>query len=64
MASKKSRETFTPFDAADYLKSDADCIAYLDAALEEGDAELIALALSNVMRAIERAQRRKGHRAP
>lgn len=39
------------WDAADCLKSDAAMAAYLDAALEEGDAALFAAALGDVARA-------------
>jgi probable addiction module antidote protein len=39
------------WDAADFLKSDGDMAAYLDAALEEGDAALFAAALGDVARA-------------
>lgn len=46
-------ETFTPYDSADYLKSDADIAAYLDAALEESvdDPAFFAHALGVVARA-------------
>lgn len=43
-------ETF-PWDAADHLDSDEMIIAYLEAAFEDGDPELIAAALNNVARA-------------
>ena len=33
-----------PWDAADYLKTDADIDAYLEAALEDGDPQLITAA--------------------
>jgi len=46
-------ETFTPYDSADYLKSDDDIAAYLDAALEESidDPSFFAHALGVVARA-------------
>ena len=47
----KARETFSAFDAADYLKSDADIAAYLAAAAEGGDASHFARALGTVARA-------------
>lgn len=40
-----------PWDAADYLKTDADIDAYLDAALEDGDPQLITAALGDVAKA-------------
>ena len=40
-----------PWDAADYLNSREDMIAYLDAALEDGDPKLIAAVLGDIARA-------------
>jgi probable addiction module antidote protein len=39
-----------PWDTADYLKTSADIAAYLDAAFEDGDPELITHALGAVAR--------------
>ena len=39
------------WDAADHLKSDADVIAYLEAALEDGDSGVVAAALGDIARA-------------
>ena len=39
------------WDAADHLKSDADIIAYLEAALDDGDSGLVAAALGDIARA-------------
>lgn len=39
------------WDAANYLKTPEDVVAYLDAALEDGDPELLKLALGNIARA-------------
>jgi probable addiction module antidote protein len=39
------------WDAAEHLKSDADMVAYLEAALEDGDPALIAAALGDIARA-------------
>jgi probable addiction module antidote protein len=39
------------WDITDHLKTEADMVAYLDAALEEGDASLIAAALGDIARA-------------
>jgi probable addiction module antidote protein len=47
MAKTKTRR----WDAADYLKSEKDVVAYLEAALEEGDAALFTAALGDVARA-------------
>ncbi len=40
-----------PWDVADYLAGDDDMVAYLEAALEEGDARLVAAALGDIARA-------------
>lgn len=47
------RETFRPFDAAEYLKTDEDMVLYLDAMIEEssGDSRMIAVALGDIARA-------------
>ncbi|MFD1104127.1 MULTISPECIES: addiction module antidote protein [Sphingobium] len=43
--------TFSRYDPADFLKSEADIAAYLDAAAEDGDTAVIAAALGDVVRA-------------
>lgn len=52
---KKTRikETFSRYDTADYLKSEADMVAYLEACMEEAgdDPAFIAVALGNIARA-------------
>ena len=40
-----------PWDAAEYLESAEDMAAYLEAALEEGDASLVAAVLGDIARA-------------
>jgi probable addiction module antidote protein len=40
-----------PWDAAEYLETKDDMAAYLEAALEEGDASLVAAALDDIVRA-------------
>lgn len=42
---------FSRYDTADYLKTDEDIAAYLDAVMEDGDPALIAAALGDVARA-------------
>jgi probable addiction module antidote protein len=39
------------WDAAEHLKTDEDMAAYLEAALEEGDAALVTAALGDIARA-------------
>lgn len=41
----------TPWDVAEFLKSDEAIEAYLEAAFEEGDLTFIAVALGNIARA-------------
>lgn len=40
-----------PYDAAEYLETEVDMAAYLQAALEEGDPALVIHALGNIARA-------------
>lgn len=46
-----ARTKTKPFDAADYLKSEDDMVAYLEAALEEDDPRVVAAALGDIARA-------------
>lgn len=45
------RPRTTTWDAADYLRTEADMAAYLAAALEAGDAAVVAAALGDIARA-------------
>ena len=57
MAKKIKTRTHTrPYDAAEYLKTDADMAAYLDAVLEDGDPALVTHALGAIARAKGMAQ--------
>jgi len=49
-----------PWDAADYLKSPEDELAYLEAAVEDGDPRLVAAALGDIARARGMSQIAKG----
>lgn len=40
----------TAWDAADYLRTETDIAAYLNAALEDGDASVVAAALGDIAR--------------
>jgi probable addiction module antidote protein len=40
-----------PWDAAEHLETEEDMAAYLEAALEDGDASLVAAALGDIARA-------------
>jgi len=51
MAKTKSKVKTLPWDAADYLKTDADIANYLEAAFEDGDSSVVAAALGDVARA-------------
>ncbi|SRR5579883_1943942 len=50
---RRTKETFSRSDAADYLNCEADMVAYLEACLEEAadDPGLIAAALGDIARA-------------
>ena len=50
---KRPKETFSRYDTADYLKSEEDMLAYLEACMEEAgdDPVFIAVALGNIARA-------------
>jgi probable addiction module antidote protein len=48
---KKAKTKTTVWDAAQYLKSEADMVLYLQAAFENGDPTLIAAALGDIARA-------------
>jgi probable addiction module antidote protein len=50
---KRAKEKFSRYDTADYLKSEEDMVAYLEACMEEAgdDPAFIAVALGNIARA-------------
>lgn len=50
---KQAKEKFSRFDTADYLKSEEDMVAYLEASMEEAgdDPAFVAVALGNIARA-------------
>jgi probable addiction module antidote protein len=58
MPGTKTKEVFSRYDAADYLKDEESILAYLDAVMEEAgdDPSLIAHALGNVARARNMSQ--------
>ena len=45
------RTATTPWDPADHLRTEEDMVAYLEAALEEGEPTLVAAALGDIARA-------------
>jgi probable addiction module antidote protein len=47
---KKQKLKTTKWDAVDYLKTDEDMAAYLEAAMEDGDPAVIATAIGNIKR--------------
>lgn len=49
-------ETFSRFDAADYLKTDEDVAVYLEASAKDGDPAAMATALGTVARARNMSQ--------
>ena len=57
-----AKEVFSRFDAADYLQTNEDIDAFLDAAMEEGgdDPEYIAVVLGTIARARNMSQLARG----
>jgi probable addiction module antidote protein len=51
-----STEKFSRYDTADYLKTEEDMAAYLEACVEDGDPALIAAALGDIARARNMSQ--------
>ncbi len=53
MIQEPAQETFSRYDTADYLKTETDVAAYLEAAIEEGgnDPAYVARALGTIARA-------------
>jgi len=53
MATRRKKDSFSRWDPADYMKSEADMAAYLEACLEEApdDPALLAAALGDIARA-------------
>jgi probable addiction module antidote protein len=50
---RRTKETFSRWDAVEYMKSDADMAAYLEACLDEApdDPSLLLAAISDIARA-------------
>ncbi|MGL4860472.1 MAG: addiction module antidote protein [Enterobacteriaceae bacterium] len=48
---KQRNEEFSRYDTADYLTNEAEIMAYLEAAIEDGDPALIAAALGDIAKA-------------
>lgn len=48
--------TFSHYDTADYLQTESDIAAYLDAVMEENDPALLAAALGDIARARSMSQ--------
>ena len=50
MAEKKAHKQVAPYDAAEFLETDEDIVAYLNAALDDGDPALVPAALGDIAR--------------
>jgi probable addiction module antidote protein len=48
---KKTKLKTTPYDPVDYLKTEEDMAAYMEAALEDGHPAVVAMAVGNIARA-------------
>ena len=53
---KNAKETFSRWDAANYLETEEDIAAYLDAVMEDGDPALVTAALGDIARARNMSQ--------
>lgn len=51
-----AKSKFSHYETADYLKSEEDMAAYLDACIKEGDTSLVAAALGDIARARNMSQ--------
>lgn len=51
MDRQMKKQSFSTFDTADYLKTEAEIAAYLDAASEDGDPKVLVSAIGDVIRA-------------
>lgn len=51
-----TQESFSRYDTADYLKNEADIVAYLEACVADGDPALISAALGDIARARNMSQ--------
>ncbi|MGN0060676.1 MAG: addiction module antidote protein [Coriobacteriales bacterium] len=51
MAEKQANKQALPYDAAEFLETDEDIVAYLNAALDDGDPSLVSAALGDIARA-------------
>lgn len=51
VAEKNTSKQAAPYDAAEFLDSEEDIAAYLNAALEDGDPTLVTAALGDIARA-------------
>lgn len=51
MADKKASKKAQAYDAVDFLETEEDIVAYLKAALEDGDPGLVSAALGDIARA-------------
>ena len=51
MRARNKMKKATTYDAAEFLETDEDIVAYLNAALEDGDPALVSAALGDIARA-------------
>lgn len=50
MTEKKANKQALHYDAAEFLETDEDIVAYLDAALNDGDPNLVSAVLDDISR--------------
>lgn len=52
MISEEASKQLLPYDAAEFLETDEGIVAYLDAALDDGDPNLVSAVLDDISRAV------------
>lgn len=52
MISEEASKQLLPYDAAEFLETDEDIVAYLDAAPGAGDPNLVSAVLDDISRAV------------
>lgn len=50
MTEKGANKQALPYDAIEFLETDGDIVAYLDAALNDGDPNLVSAVLDDISR--------------
>ena len=52
MTEEEASKQALPYDVAEFLETDEEIVAYLDAALDDGDPSLVSAVLDDISRAV------------